>query len=77
MPATEAGRRPPGSLIETDRATEVLFYRAFQSGSVPEKAGVEIVAGPVELQDGRARLGKSVYLRDPDQDLLEFIVYDG
>ena len=28
-------RDPPGSLIETDRATEVLFYRAFQGSSVP------------------------------------------
>jgi len=28
-------RDPPGSLIETDRATEVRFYRAFQEGPVP------------------------------------------
>lgn len=28
-------RDPPGSLIETDRATEVLFYRAFQDSPVP------------------------------------------
>ena len=41
-----------------------------------EKAAVEIIAGPVELQGGRARQGTSLYLRDPDQNLLEFIVYD-
>jgi aminoglycoside phosphotransferase (APT) family kinase protein len=28
-------RDPPGSLIETDRATEFLAYRAFQDGPVP------------------------------------------
>ena len=28
-------RDPSGSLIDTDRATEVLFYRAFQAGPVP------------------------------------------
>ena len=42
------------------------------------EAGVEIVEGPVERQGGReggrAR-GTSVYTRDPDRNLLEFIVY--
>jgi len=38
-------------------------------------AGAEIVAGPVELEGGRGR-GTSVYTRDPDGNLLEFIVYD-
>jgi catechol 2,3-dioxygenase-like lactoylglutathione lyase family enzyme len=42
-----------------------------------EKAGAEIVAGPIELQGGRAQPGTSLYLRDPDLNLLEFIVYDG
>ena len=39
------------------------------------RAGAEIVAGPVELRGGRG-LGQSVYTRDPDSNLLEFIVYD-
>jgi catechol 2,3-dioxygenase-like lactoylglutathione lyase family enzyme len=39
-------------------------------------AGAEIVAGPVELVGARGR-GLSVYTRDPDSNLLEFIVYDG
>ncbi len=38
-------------------------------------AGVERVAGPVELEGARGR-GRSVYVRDPDANLLEFIVYD-
>ncbi len=46
--------------------------------SVLSKAGSEIEAGPVELVGGRdlgrAR-GMSVYTRDPDQNLLEFILY--
>lgn len=37
-------------------------------------AGVEIVAGPTELQGARGK-GTSVYVRDPDANLLEFIVY--
>ena len=46
--------------------------------SVLSKVGSEIEAGPVELVGGRnfgrAR-GTSVYTRDPDQNLLEFILY--
>jgi catechol 2,3-dioxygenase-like lactoylglutathione lyase family enzyme len=36
---------------------------------------VEIVEGPVE-REGAAGLGRSVYFRDPDGSLLEFIAYD-
>jgi catechol 2,3-dioxygenase-like lactoylglutathione lyase family enzyme len=39
------------------------------------EAGAEVVAGPVELEGARGR-GVSVYTRDPDGNLLEFIVYD-
>ena len=38
-------------------------------------AGAAIVAGPIELQGARGK-GTSVYVRDPDANLLEFIVYD-
>lgn len=38
-------------------------------------AGAEIVAGPTDLQGARGK-GTSVYVRDPDANLLEFIVYD-
>lgn len=37
---------------------------------------IAIVRGPVELTGG-AGPGTSVYVRDPDQNLLEFIVYEG
>jgi len=40
-----------------------------------EAAGAEIIAGPVELDGGGGR-GVSVYTRDPDANLLEFIIYD-
>jgi catechol 2,3-dioxygenase-like lactoylglutathione lyase family enzyme len=43
--------------------------------SMLEAAGASIVAGPVELRGARGR-GTSVYIRDPDENLLEFIVYD-
>ena len=39
-----------------------------------ESAGATPVAGPVEVQGARGR-GSSTYLRDPDGNLLEFIVY--
>jgi catechol 2,3-dioxygenase-like lactoylglutathione lyase family enzyme len=38
-------------------------------------AGAELVAGPIELPGARGK-GTSVYVRDPDGNLLEFIVYD-
>jgi catechol 2,3-dioxygenase-like lactoylglutathione lyase family enzyme len=40
--------------------------------------GVEIVKGPVETAGGREQgnvTGLSVYIRDPDSNLLEFIIY--
>ena len=39
------------------------------------RAGAETVAGPVELLGARGR-GTSLYTRDPDSNLLEFIIYD-
>jgi len=38
------------------------------------KANAAIVAGPIELRGARGP-GTSVYVRDPDRNLLEFIVY--
>jgi catechol 2,3-dioxygenase-like lactoylglutathione lyase family enzyme len=40
-----------------------------------DHAGAEIIEGPVERQGGRQAAGTSVYLRDPDGNLLEFIIY--
>ena len=38
-------------------------------------AGAEIEEGPVERSGGRQRAGTSVYVRDPDGNLLEFLSY--
>jgi catechol 2,3-dioxygenase-like lactoylglutathione lyase family enzyme len=39
------------------------------------KVGVPVVEGPVVRSGGRARQGSSTYIRDPDGNLLEFIIY--
>lgn len=38
-------------------------------------AGIDVEEGPVERVGGRRETGRSVYVRDPDGNLLEFIVY--
>jgi catechol 2,3-dioxygenase-like lactoylglutathione lyase family enzyme len=38
-------------------------------------AGAEVIEGPVERQGGRRAAGTSVYVRDPDGNLLEFMIY--
>ena len=40
-----------------------------------ERAQATVVEGPVERQGGRGRAGRSVYVRDPDGNLLEFMIY--
>ena len=40
-----------------------------------DKAGAKIETGPVNRQGGRRATGSSVYTRDPDNNLLEFIIY--
>lgn len=40
-----------------------------------DKIGAKIETGPVNRQGGRQTTGSSTYIRDPDQNLLEFIVY--
>jgi len=43
------------------------------------QANAEVVEGPLEMQGGRNGgndKGISIYTRDPDSNLLEFIVYD-
>ena len=38
-------------------------------------AGAKIVEGPVARQGGRRKASSSVYIRDPDGNLLEFMIY--
>jgi catechol 2,3-dioxygenase-like lactoylglutathione lyase family enzyme len=40
-----------------------------------DRAGAKIVEGPVDRQGGRKKTGSSVYTRDPDGNLLEFMIY--
>ena len=40
------------------------------------RAGAEVEEGPVERRGGRRADAISVYTRDPDGNLLEFMVYD-
>jgi catechol 2,3-dioxygenase-like lactoylglutathione lyase family enzyme len=39
------------------------------------RAGAKIEVGPVPRGGGRRKTGSSVYVRDPDGNLLEFIIY--
>jgi catechol 2,3-dioxygenase-like lactoylglutathione lyase family enzyme len=40
-----------------------------------ERVGAEVIEGPVERHGGRRAAGTSVYVRDPDGNLLEFLSY--
>jgi len=40
-----------------------------------EGAGAKLFEGPVPRQGGRRKNGSSVYVRDPDGNLLEFLIY--
>jgi catechol 2,3-dioxygenase-like lactoylglutathione lyase family enzyme len=40
-----------------------------------DKAGAKLVEGPVARQGGRQKAASSVYVRDPDGNLLEFMIY--
>jgi catechol 2,3-dioxygenase-like lactoylglutathione lyase family enzyme len=39
------------------------------------RAGVQVEEGPVKREGGRQAVGTSVYVRDPDGNLLEFLSY--
>jgi catechol 2,3-dioxygenase-like lactoylglutathione lyase family enzyme len=43
--------------------------------SMLDKTGAKIIEGPVARQGGRRRAASSVYVRDPDGNLLEFMIY--
>jgi len=40
-----------------------------------DRAGAKIEIGPVDRPGGRRKTGSSVYVRDPDGNLLEFMIY--
>ena len=41
-----------------------------------DAVGAEVVEGPVAREGGRRADASSVYVRDPDGNLLEFMIYD-
>jgi catechol 2,3-dioxygenase-like lactoylglutathione lyase family enzyme len=40
-----------------------------------DRAAAKIELGPVPREGGRQKTGTSVYVRDPDGNLLEFMIY--
>jgi len=40
-----------------------------------DRAGAKIEVGPVDRPGGRQKTGSSTYVRDPDNNLLEFMIY--
>jgi catechol 2,3-dioxygenase-like lactoylglutathione lyase family enzyme len=40
-----------------------------------ERAGAKVEVGPADRPGGRRKTGSSVYVRDPDGNLLEFMIY--
>jgi len=40
-----------------------------------DRAGAKIIEGPVPRRGGRRKASSSVYVRDPDGNLLEFMIY--
>jgi catechol 2,3-dioxygenase-like lactoylglutathione lyase family enzyme len=40
-----------------------------------DRAGAKVIEGPVARQGGRKKGASSVYVRDPDGNLLEFMIY--
>lgn len=40
-----------------------------------DDAGAKVIEGPVARQGGRKKPASSVYIRDPDGNLLEFMIY--
>jgi catechol 2,3-dioxygenase-like lactoylglutathione lyase family enzyme len=64
-----AARPPCGDLCFVwDGTGEALHSRLAD-------AGAAIVEGPVEREGGRREAATSVYVRDPDGNLLEFMIY--
>jgi catechol 2,3-dioxygenase-like lactoylglutathione lyase family enzyme len=46
-------------------------------GTLLDAAGAEVIEGPVAREGGRRADASSVYVRDPDGNLLEFMIYGG
>ncbi|HXK22920.1 MAG TPA: VOC family protein [Myxococcota bacterium] len=74
--------RQKGFSLRAPAATPPCGDLCFVWGGSPESlrarldaAGAPVVEGPVERQGGRRAAATSVYVRDPDGNLLEFLIY--
>jgi len=70
---------PVARLPVTPGGSDLCFAwpgTAEQAKAHLEGCGVEVELGPVERFGARGK-GRSVYFRDPDGSLLEFIAYEG
>lgn len=64
------GARPPcGDLCFVWDGTPAALKSAL------DRAGAKVIEGPVERPGGQRKTGSSTYVRDPDGNLLEFIIY--
>jgi len=66
-----AATPPCGDLCLEWRGSEAALQ------SLLDGAGAHVVEGPTERRGGRRMTGSSVYVRDPDGNLVEFIRYPG
>jgi catechol 2,3-dioxygenase-like lactoylglutathione lyase family enzyme len=64
-----AARPPCGDLCFVWDGTAVSLKATL------DRAGAKLVEGPVDRQGGRKKTGSSMYVRDPDGNLLEFMIY--
>jgi catechol 2,3-dioxygenase-like lactoylglutathione lyase family enzyme len=64
-----AARPPCGDLCFVFEGTPQLL------NAMLDRAGARIEEGPVPRQGGRREAASSVYTRDPDGNLLEFMIY--
>ena len=71
-------------LARADRRARLRRFCFVWEGSVEtlrkvlDQAGAKIIEGPIERQGGRdggRAKGTSLYVRDPDSNLLEFMIY--
>ena len=64
-----AAKPPCGDLCFVWDGTPVVL------NAMLDRAGAKVETGPVDRQGGRQKTGSSTYVRDPDGNLLEFIIY--
>ena len=53
----------------------VWYGNAAALKAMLDGAGAKLIEGPVPRQGGRQKAASSVYVRDPDGNLLEFMIY--